>query len=70
MVSKRLPVRDLPVQLGMGPSEVVNCLMSGHNDVRGTMKVDALSGWLVLQLGDVTKGLFMAWVVSVIITMQ
>ncbi|KAL3823499.1 hypothetical protein ACHAXA_010821 [Cyclostephanos tholiformis] len=37
-----------------------NCLMSGHNDGRGTMEVDALSGWLVLKLKDITQGLFMA----------
>jgi hypothetical protein len=43
-----------------------NCLMSGHNDGRGTMEVDALSGWLVLQLKDVTQGLFMARMVSLI----
>ena len=43
-----------------------NCLMSGHNDGRGSMNIDALSGWLVLQLTDVTEGLFMARVVSAI----
>ncbi len=37
-----------------------NCLMSGHNDARGVMKGDGLSGWLVLQLKDVTEGIFMA----------
>lgn len=37
-----------------------HCLMSSHNDARGHMKGDALSGWLVLQLKDVTSGLFMA----------
>lgn len=34
--------------------------MSGHNDGRGTMKGDGLSGWLVLQLKDVTEGIVMA----------
>jgi hypothetical protein len=34
------------------------------------MEVDALSGWQVLQLADVTEGLFMAWVVNAIIAMQ
>ena len=34
--------------------------MSGHNDGRGTIKGDGLSGWLVLQLKDVTEGIFMA----------
>ena len=37
-----------------------HCLMSGHNDARGVMKGDGLSGWLVLQLKDVTEGIFMA----------
>lgn len=37
-----------------------DCLMSGHNDGRGVLKGDALSGWLVLQLKDVTQGIFMA----------
>ena len=37
-----------------------DCLMSGHNDGRGVLKGDALSGWLVLQLKDVTEGIFMA----------
>ena len=41
-----------------------DCLMSGHNDGRGAMEVDALSGWLVLELKDVTQGLFMARMVS------
>jgi hypothetical protein len=49
-----------------GREKSSNCLMSGHNDGRGTMEVDALSGWLVLQLKDVTEGLFMARVVSAI----
>ena len=34
--------------------------MSAHNDARGTLKGDGLSGWLVFQLKDVTEGLFMA----------
>ena len=37
-----------------------DCLMSGHNDGRGVLKGDALSGWLVLQLKGVTEGIFMA----------
>jgi len=37
-----------------------HCLMSGHNDGRGGMKGDGLSGWLVLQLKDVTEGIFMS----------
>mmetsp|Transcript_20533 Transcript_20533/g.44501 ORF Transcript_20533/g.44501 Transcript_20533/m.44501 type:complete len:200 (-) Transcript_20533:82-681(-) len=37
-----------------------HCLMSGHNDARGVMKGDGLSGWLVLQLKDVTEGIFMS----------
>jgi hypothetical protein len=37
-----------------------NCLMSGHNDARGVLKGDGLSGWLVLQLKDVREGIFMA----------
>ena len=37
-----------------------NCLMSGHNDARGCIKGDGLSGWLVLQLKDVSEGIFMA----------
>jgi hypothetical protein len=53
-----------------GRQKSSNCLMSGHNDGRGAMEVDALSGWQVLQLADVTEGLFMAWVVNAIIAMQ
>ena len=34
--------------------------MSGHNDARGGMKGDGLSGWLVFQLKDVTEGIFMS----------
>mmetsp|Transcript_23939 Transcript_23939/g.51692 ORF Transcript_23939/g.51692 Transcript_23939/m.51692 type:complete len:928 (+) Transcript_23939:79-2862(+) len=37
-----------------------HCLMSGHNDARGMMQGDGLSGWLVLELKDVTEGIFMA----------
>ena len=37
-----------------------HCIMSGHNDGRGTMYGDGLSGWLVLELKDVSEGLFMA----------
>ncbi|KAL7539814.1 hypothetical protein ACHAXR_009620 [Thalassiosira sp. AJA248-18] len=37
-----------------------HCLLSGHNDARGYMKGDGLSGWLVLQLKDVTEGIFMS----------
>ncbi len=44
--------------------------MSGHNDGRGHMEVDALSGWLVLRLTDVTEGLFMARVVSASIAIR
>jgi hypothetical protein len=47
-----------------------NCLMSGHNDGRGHMEVDALSGWLVLRLTDVTEGLFIARVVSASISIR
>lgn len=36
------------------------CLMSGHNDGRGVLQGDALSGWLVFNLKDVTQGLFLA----------
>jgi len=51
-------------------SKSSNCLMSGHNDGRGHMEVDALSGWLVLRLTDVTEGLFMARVVSASIAIR
>jgi len=37
-----------------------HCLMSAHNDARGVLKGDGLSGWLVLQLKDVSEGIFMA----------
>jgi hypothetical protein len=37
-----------------------DCLMSGHNDGRGVLQGDALSGWLVFDLKDVTQGLFLA----------
>lgn len=37
-----------------------NCLMSGHNDARGFMAGDGLSGWIVLELKDVTEGILMA----------
>ena len=53
-----------------GRQKSSNCLMSGHNNGRGGMEVDALSGWLVLQLADVTQRLFMARGVSAIIAMQ
>jgi len=43
-----------------GRSKSSNCLMSGHNDERGTLVGDALSGWLVFNLKDVTQGLFLA----------
>ncbi|KAK1739865.1 hypothetical protein QTG54_009624 [Skeletonema marinoi] len=36
------------------------CLMTGHNDGRGTLDGDALSGWVVFNLKDVTQGLFLA----------
>lgn len=45
-------------QCGRRKSE--QCLMSDHNDGRGTMMGDGLSGWLVLQLKDITEGLFLA----------
>ena len=45
-------------QCGRPKSE--QCLMSDHNDGRGTMMGDGLSGWLVLQLKDITEGLFLA----------
>jgi len=37
-----------------------HCQLSQHNDGRGVMKGDGLSGWLVLDLKDVTEGIFMA----------
>jgi len=37
-----------------------NCLLSGHNDGRGHLVGDGLSGWLVLDLKDVSEGIFMA----------
>ena len=40
------------------------CLMSGHNDARGILKGDGLSGWLVFDLKDVKEGIFMARVES------
>ena len=36
------------------------CLASGHNDGRGYIIGDALSGWLVFRLRNVTKGIPMA----------
>lgn len=36
-----------------------HCVMSGHNDARGDLMGDALSGWLVLQLKDIKEGLLM-----------
>jgi len=37
-----------------------NCLMSGHNDNRGMVFGDGLSGWLVLQLKEITEGFALA----------
>lgn len=38
------------------PSSI--CLMTGHNDSRGQMVGDGLSGWLTFQLKDFSKGIF------------
>jgi hypothetical protein len=37
-----------------------NCLLSGHNDERGTLQGDSLSGWLVVDIPDVKEGLIFA----------
>ena len=37
-----------------------HCIMSNHNDARGTMVGDALSGWLILQFKDVTQGIVLS----------
>ncbi|KAL9186839.1 hypothetical protein ACHAXT_010559 [Thalassiosira profunda] len=37
-----------------------HCVLSGHNDARGVMKGDALSGWLVLNFKDMKEGIVMA----------
>lgn len=38
------------------PSSI--CLMTGHNDSRGQMVGDGLSGWLTFQLKDFSQGIF------------
>ena len=43
-----------------GRDKSSNCLMTGHNDQRGALDGDALSGWVVFNLKDVTQGLFLA----------
>ncbi|KAL7493809.1 hypothetical protein ACHAWT_002711, partial [Skeletonema menzelii] len=43
-----------------GRDKSSNCLMTGHNDGRGGLDGDALSGWVVFNLKDVTQGLFLA----------
>ena len=37
-----------------------DCLLSGHNDGRGSLFGDGLSGWLVLDLKDASEGVVMA----------
>jgi len=34
-----------------------DCLLRGHNDGRGTIVGDALSGWLIMKLGKVQEGI-------------
>ena len=43
-----------------GRAKSSNCLMTGHNDGRSDLVGDALSGWVVFNLTDVTQGLFLA----------
>eukprot|EP00574_Skeletonema_japonicum_P004512 CAMPEP_0201718612 /NCGR_PEP_ID=MMETSP0593-20130828/4087_1 /ASSEMBLY_ACC=CAM_ASM_000672 /TAXON_ID=267983 /ORGANISM="Skeletonema japonicum, Strain CCMP2506" /LENGTH=996 /DNA_ID=CAMNT_0048208955 /DNA_START=5 /DNA_END=2995 /DNA_ORIENTATION=+ len=43
-----------------GRDTLSNCLMTGHNDGRGKLDGDALSGWVVFNLKNVTQGLFLA----------
>ncbi len=40
-----------------GRGKESNCLLNGHNDGRGGLTFDSLSGWLLLQLKGVKEGL-------------
>jgi hypothetical protein len=49
-----------PMSFNCKRSKNRNCLLSGHNDARGSVNGDGLSGWVVITVPDVKEGLIFA----------